>query len=38
MFDINFGDLINFFDLSVLIILFISCFFAFKNGTHQEYF
>ena len=38
MFDINFGDLINFFDLSVLIILFISCFFAFKNGLIKSIF
>ena len=38
MFDVNFGDLINFFDLSVLIILFISCFFAFKNGLIKSIF
>ena len=38
MFDINFGDLVNFFDITVLIILFISCFFAFKNGLIKSIF
>ena len=38
MFDINFGDLVNFFDIAVLIILFISCFFAFKNGLIKSIF
>ena len=38
MLDINFGNLINFFDITVLIILFISCFFAFKNGLIKSIF
>ena len=38
MFDINFGDLLNFFDITVLIILLISCFFAFKNGLIKSIF
>lgn len=38
MFDINFGDLVNFFDITVLIILFISCFFSFKNGLIKSIF
>ena len=38
MFDINFGNLVNFFDITVLIILFISCFFAFKNGLIKSIF
>ena len=38
MFNINLGDLINFFDITVLIILFISCFFAFKNGLIKSIF
>ena len=38
MFDINMTDLLNFFDITVMIILFASCFFAFKNGLIKSVF
>ena len=38
MLNINFTNLFNFFDISILIILFISFFFAFKNGLIKSVF
>ena len=38
MLEIKFIDLINIFDIAVLVIIFFSCFFAFKNGLIKSIF